>query len=78
MGSSLAKSIAALLASAILISGCGFDARAEKECYEAARAAMDAIERHHRAIDANKHSEERKAGGDAVVAALKWKDKVCK
>ena len=73
-----AKVIISILASTVLISGCEFDSMPEKECYEAASAAMEAIERHHSAIDANKHLEERKAGGDAVVAALKWKDKACK
>jgi len=78
MNSQLAKLAAVSLACAVFVSACGFNTTSEKECYEATRATLEAIERHNRAIDSNKDPTERDAGGDAIGAALKWKNKACK
>jgi hypothetical protein len=58
------------LASAMLILGsCGFEAASEKECYEAARAHSDAIERLDRAIDTHRGTSVQNAEALAIVAS---------
>lgn len=75
------KILIVMLTSTVFISSCGLGSIPERECYEAANALRDAIERLDNIVINSKPNEpltKREAAGDAVKAAFAWKEKACK